>query len=596
MTIDMTRDNQGEWETDVLVVGSGAGALTAAVTAAELGTRVLVIEKGHLWGGTSATSGGTLWIPCSHHMQAAGVEDSPEEALTYLQALIGDEVPASKLRAYIEHAAKMLEFIENSSGVQFRCVNYADYHMDLPGAKECRSHEPLPITAGMLGASYHSLQPMHVAGQAFGRINWTILEARPIITHRPGWLWNMLKVSGRYFLDLPQRYKTSRDRRLTAGNALLGQLRLALDKREVPLKLGVSLKELLVEDGRCVGAIVDASGETRTIKARRGVILGAGGFERNANMRRDNFVTESSPRWSGSQQNNTGDAIQAAAKVGAQLAFMDAAWWAPVISLSDEDRARPMFVERSLPGCIIVNGKGQRYMNEAASYFMTGGEMMRLNSSDCPTLPSWFVFDAHYRAKYMVGPLLPGPASRDRFIKPSVWEVLRKGATIAELAQAMHVDADVLQATFERFNEFAAKGEDPDFQRGVNLYDRYYGDPRSQPNPCLATLSQAPFYAFKIFPGDIGTKGGVLTDEKARALNAQGEPIPGLYAIGNTSASVMGRTYPGAGSTLGPAMTFGYLAAHHLAQSTAEGASESTAEGASEDAAEGSSIEPRQTL
>ena len=555
------------WDTDLLVVGSGAGALTAAVTAAELGARVLVIEKGHLWGGTSATSGGTLWIPCSHHMQAAGVEDSPEEAYAYLHALVGDAVPESKLRTYIDQAAKMLAFIEAQGEVQFRCVQYADYHMDLPGAKECRSHEPLPITAGKLGQAYHSLQPMHVAGQAFGRINWTILEARPMITHRPGWLWNMLKVSGRYFLDLPQRYKTARDRRLTAGNALLGQLRLALDKRGVPLKLGVSLQELLMEDGRCVGARVNASGETIHIRAQRGVILGAGGFERNAELRREHFVTESSPLWSGSQQHNTGDAIQAAARVGAQLAFMDSAWWAPVISLSDEDRARPMFVERSLPGCMIVNGKGRRYMNESASYFIAGGEMMRLHSSDCPTLPSWFIFDATYRAQYMVGPLLPGPTAMDRKLKPSIWEVLRIGETIAELAQAIEVDASVLQATFERFNEFAAQGEDPDFQRGVNGYDRYYGDPRSQPNPCLATLTKAPFYAFKIFPGDIGTKGGVLTDDNGCALDSQGQTIPGLCAIGNTSASVMGRTYPGAGTTLGPAMTFGYLAAHHLAQS-----------------------------
>ncbi len=562
----MAQQDSPLWETDVLVVGSGAGALTAAVTAAELGIEALVIEKGHLWGGTSATSGGTLWVPCTRHMKEAGVEDNDGDAFAYIKGLVGDDVPDSKVRAYIDNAHRMLEFLEDKCDAEFRCVKYADYHMDLPGAKEYRSHEPLPLTAGKLGRPYSSLQPMHQAAQAFGRINWTIGEARPMITKRPGWMWTMVRVGARYFLDLPQRYKTTKDRRLTAGNALLGYLRRALDQRKVPLHLGVSLKELIVENGKCVGALVDFSGEERRIIARRGVILGAGGFERNAQMRHDNFVTESSPAWSGSQQLNTGDAIQAAERIGAKLEFMDSAWWAPSIRLGDEDRARPMFVERALPGCMIVNQHGKRYMNESASYHVAGGEMMRLNSDDCPTLPSWFIFDARFRSEYAVGPVLPGPEAMDKSLKPSIREVLKKAGSVAELAEKIAVPADALEATFARFNEFAAKGEDPDFQRGVNGYDRYYGDPRSEPNPCLAPLAKAPYYAIKIFPGDIGTKGGVLTDENGRALDDQGNPISGLYAIGNTSASVMGRTYPGAGSTLGPAMTFGYLAAHHAAQ------------------------------
>ncbi len=554
------------WETDVLVVGSGAGALTAALVAAERGTEALVIEKAHLWGGTSATSGGTLWIPCSRHMREAGSDDTPEEAFEYITALVGDEVPERKIRAYIDNAGKMLDFLEQHGGPVFHCVTYADYHMDLPGAKEHRSHEPLPITAGKLGRDYASLQPMHQAAQAFGRVNWTIGEARPMITRRPGWLWTTFKVMARYYLDLPQRYRTPRDRRLTAGNALLGQLRRALNARSIPVKLGVSLQELIVENGRVVGASVDVSGERRTIRARRGVILGAGGFERNAEMRRANFGTESSTDWSGSQPNNTGDAIRAAQRIGAALDLMDAAWWAPAIRLSDEDRARPMFVERALPGCMIVNQLGKRYMNESASYHVTGGEMMRLNSPECPTSPSWFLFDRKYHAQYPVGPFMPGPPGLDRAVKPSFKEILCKAETIADLAAQIGVDANVLETTFARFNEHAANGEDPDFNRGVNGYDRYYGDPRNEPNPCIRPLEHTPFYAVKIFPGDIGTKGGVVTDEHGRALSPSGEPIAGLYAIGNTSASVMGRAYPGAGSTLGPAMTFGYLAAHHVTQ------------------------------
>ena len=556
------------WTTDVLVVGSGAGALTAAVTAAELGLDTLVIEKGHLWGGTSATSGGTLWIPCTRHMAEAGIEDSPEEAFAYLHALIGDQVSESKLRAYIASAGKMLHFLEDKCGAKFRSVKYADYHMDLAGAREHRSHEPLPIYAGQLGRDYATLQPMHQGAQAFGRVNWTIVEARPMITRRPGWARNTFKVMARYYLDLPQRYRTARDRRLTAGNSLLGQLRRALNERKVPLKLGVALEEVITEAGQVVGARVDYSGQHHTILARRGVILGAGGFERNQSMREANLKTggTTSAFWSASQANNTGDAITAAERIGAKLEFMDCAWWAPAMRLGDEDRARPMFVERALPGCMIVNRQGERYMNESASYHVAGGEMMRLHSDTCSTIPSWFVFDARYRSQYAVGPLLPGPPAMDRAVKRGMRDVMKRGQTVAELARETGLPADALQTTFARFNDFAIKGEDPDFQRGVNGYDRYYGDPRSKPNPCLAPLAKAPFYAVKIFPGDIGTKGGVLTDENGCALDENDTPIRRLYAIGNSSASVMGRTYPGAGTTLGPAMTFGYLAAHHVAQ------------------------------
>ncbi len=494
------------------------------------------------------------------------MEDTAKEAFAYVKALVGDETPDSKIHAYIDNASRMLDFLERNGGPQFRCVNYADYHMDLPGAKQNRSHETLPITAGQLGPDYDSLQPMHQAGQAFGRVNWTIAEARPIITRGPGWWRSVLKVMLCYWLDLPQRLRTAKDRRLTGGNTLLGQLRRGLNQRNVPVLLGVACKDLILEGGRVVGAAVDANGEQRNIRARRGVILAAGGFERNNEMRNAHFATASSADWSGSQRNNTGDAILAAQRAGAALDLMDAAWWAPAFRLSDEERARPMFVERALPGCMIVNQRGRRYMNESASYHVAGGEMMRLDSPECPTAPSWFIFDAEYRGKYAVGPMLPGPPSWDGRVKASFKEVLRKGATVSELAAAIEVAPEVLEATFARFNEYADKGEDPDFDRGVNGYDRYYGDPRNSPNPCLKPLREAPFYALKIFPGDIGTKGGLVTDEHGRALDESGQPIAGLYAIGNTSASVMGRSYPGAGATLGPAMTFGYLAAQHAAQ------------------------------
>ena len=554
------------WETDLLVAGSGAGGLTAALTAAQLGIQPLVIEKGHQWGGTSATSGGTLWIPCSRHMREAGAADSPEDALAYIQALAAGEASEARIRAYIDHAGKMLDFLEAHGGPKFRCVDYADYHMDLPGARRNRSHEAAPITAGQLGPDFHSLQPTHPAGQAFGRVNWTISEARPIITRSKGWLKAVLKVMGRYWLDLPQRYRTPRDRRLTGGNALVGQLRRALNARDVPVKLGVALQDLMLEQGRVAGALVEIAGERRAIRARRGVVLATGGFECNDQMRRAHFQGFTSAAWSGAQRNNTGDAIEAAERAGAALSLMDAAWWAPAFRLADEDRARPMFVERALPGSLIVNGLGRRYMNEASSYHVAGGEMMQRNSPECPTAPSWFLFDAWYRSRYAVGPMMPGPPSWDGGLKASFREVLRKADSVAALAAAIGAEPAVLEAALARFNAHAAKGEDPDFGRGASGYDRYYGDPRNQPNPCLKPLDKPPYYALKIFPGDIGSKGGVVADAHGRALNGEGQPIPGLYAIGNCSASVVGRSYPGAGATLGPAMTFGYLAARHAAQ------------------------------
>ena len=554
------------WETDLLVAGSGAGGLTAALTAAQLGIQPLVIEKGHQWGGTSATSGGTLWIPCSRHMREAGAADSPEDALAYIQALAAGEASEARIRAYIDHAGKMLDFLEAHGGPKFRCVDYADYHMDLPGARRNRSHEAAPITAGQLGPDFHSLQPTHPAGQAFGRVNWTISEARPIITRSKGWLKAVLKVMGRYWLDLPQRYRTPRDRRLTGGNALVGQLRRALNARDVPVKLGVALQELMLEQGRVAGALVEIAGQRRAIRARRGVVLAAGGFECSDRMRKAHFQGFTSAAWSGAQRNNTGDAIEAAERAGAALDLMDAAWWAPAFRLADEDRARPMFVERALPGCLIVNGLGRRYMNEAASYHVAGGEMMQRNSPECPTAPSWFLFDAWYRSRYAVGPMMPGPPSWDGKLKASFREVLRKADSVAALAAAIGVEPAALEASLARFNAHAAKGKDPDFGRGASGYDRYYGDPRNLPNPCLKPLDKPPYYALKIFPGDIGSKGGVVADAHGRALNGKGQPIPGLYAIGNCSASVVGRSYPGAGATLGPAMTFGYLAARHAAQ------------------------------
>jgi 3-oxosteroid 1-dehydrogenase len=265
---------------------------------------------------------------------------------------------------------------------------------------------------------------------------------------------------------------------------------------------------------------------------------------------------------SGGQTNNTGDSIVAAVKIGAATRNMHSTWSAPVFSVPGEDRGRLSTIERALPGCIIVNQAGKRYLNEAASYHIVGQQMVQLNTADASTDPSWVIFDHRFRHKYPMGPLLP--ILPDWAQAKAVQQILKKAGSIAELAGKIGVDVGALTATVTRFNEHAAKGEDPDFQRGAAIYDRMYGDAANAPNPCLAPIVEAPFYAFPIYAGDIGTNGGLVTDDRARVLDPKGAPIPGLYAAGNNAATMMGESYPGAGATLGPGLTFGYVAGRDL--------------------------------
>jgi len=555
-----------ELTTDVLVVGSGASGLTAALTAADQGSKVLIIERGHLFGGTSATSGGTIWIPNNHLIAPAGGVDSEADAEQYIQALAGEFSSAEKIRAFVANAPRMFRYLDEKTDVKFETLEkYCDYHPELPGGKPgYRSCQALPIDCDVLGGEFESLQPPHVGTTAFGRINWTAREAHPLITQSKGAKQIFLKIAAKYYLDVKQRWKTTRDRRLTGGGALVARLRWSLKKRKVPLQLSTELVELCREGGRIVGAWVLNNGTPQRIRARQGVILAAGGFERNAEMRAKYLPGPTTPAWSAGNPFNTGLATIAAMQVGARTANMDSAWWAPGYKLADEDRARPMFVERSLPGSIMVDGAGQRFCNEAASYHVTGGLMAHGHrAADGGTVPSWFIFDARYRGKYALGPIFPGPPSFDRSIRPSMRAILRSAGSVGELAEAIGVPKENLVATVNRFNRHAETGVDVDFGRGDGLYDRYYGDPAVTPNSCLAPLLKAPFYAIPIQPCDIGTNGGMVTDENGQVIDESGASLEGLYAVGNCAASPMGKSYPAAGATLGPGMTFGYLAALH---------------------------------
>lgn len=561
--------NLSEYECDVLVVGSGAGALVAAVTAAQKGARVLVVEKTGMYGGTSATSGGGIWIPASHSALEQGQVDSPEEAFIYIKQLVGNTVPDIKIRSYVENARHMARHIEEISDLQFKAIPYTDYHAELPGGKMgYRSHETNTLSARDLPrVDFDTLRPSHPSATLFGFVPWTTMEAAPMVTRMPGWRKTMAKVLWRYYSDIPQRLRSKRSRFLVFGNAIAGHLKKAMNFYGSDLWLNAALTDLSKDDsGRIIGAIVKRGSKEVQVMAKKGVILGAGGFERNQKMRDEFLPGETRAEWTSGQEGNTGDAILAGQKVGASIELMDEAWWAPVIKVAEEDRGRPLFYERALPGCIIVDQSGKRYLNEARSYDVVGKEMIDASLEGRDTIPSWVVFDAKFRQKYPMGPLMP--VIPDWLHSRKIRDTFKKANSVAELARKMSIESTALEATIKRFNNFAISGKDEDFSRGDASYDQYYGDHNVSPNPNLAPLKQGPFYAVNIYPSELGTKGGLSTDESARVLNSEGRIIQGLYAIGNTSASVMGPAYPGAGSTLGPAMTFGYLAALDVVSDT----------------------------
>lgn len=549
-------------EVDVLVVGSGAGGLTAAINAADAHGDVLVIEKADEFGGTSATSGGGIWIPGSDLAREAGLEDSEEEAFAYVRPQSAANVPDETIRAFIHHAPKMLRWLHDETPVRYDSIPYPDYHVEYEGGKPgFRTHLPRTFDGRQLGDDILKLRGPSPAASLGGVINWSFADTNYLLFRHKGWQRVLAKMLWGYASDIPHRFRSRKDRRLTLGNALVGGLWVALKRRNIPVWLETPMIDLIEDDDGVAGAVVRHKGKVKRVRARRGVILAAGGFERNAEMRARYLPGSADPTISGSQVNNTGDAINAAAKIGAELRNMQSSWCAPVFRVPGEDRARLSAIERALPGSIMVNRDGRRFLNEAASYHVVAQKMIEGERNGEKTSPAWFVFDATYRSKYPAGalyPILPDWAQMK-----GVRETMKKAATVQELAAAIGVPAATLQATLARFNADALTGKDGEFDRGGPAYDRMYGDPAVMPNPTLAPIEKAPFYALPIYGGDIGTNGGIVTDENARALNADGHAIPGLYAVGNTAASVMGESYPGAGVTLGPAMTFGYVAGRH---------------------------------
>lgn len=557
-----------DWDhvVDLLVVGSGAGGMVCALKAHDEGAVVLLIEKGSQYGGSSAMSGGCLWVPNNHLMGELGIGDTPEAALAYLKETTGGVVSEDRLRAYVEAAPRMAQYLCEQTQLDLVVMpTYPDYYPTASGfCPGGRSLEAKSFRAGKLGDEFPRMREGAFQALILGRIALTIAEGRKLFCRERGRIGLMLRLFAGYWLDLPWRFESGRDRNLVMGNALVGGLRCSLLDRSIPLWLDTPARELLVEGGRVVGVAAERDGRTIRIRARKGVVLAAGGFEASQAMREEYLPRPTRARWSCGNPWNTGDAIEMGLAGGAATDLMGQAWWGPVAVVAGEARARMLFIEKSLPGGILVNRRGERFVNEALPYIDVVNAIYERNKPEAPTIPCFLIHDARFRRKYPCGPLLPGAQQPDWILPRRLKrDFLRRADTLEGLARRLGIDAQGLVRSVARFNELARSGEDGDFQRGGSIFQRYYGDRRVEPNPCLGPIEKPPFYGVATYPGDLGTKGGLRTDASARVLNRADEPIPGLYAIGNCAASVMGRAYPGPGSTLGPATTFGFIAACH---------------------------------
>jgi 3-oxosteroid 1-dehydrogenase len=547
-------------EFDVVIIGSGAAGLTAALRLAHDGVRVVVLEKSSHFGGSTARSGGALWIPGNEVLRSAGVVDTPEQAETYLAEVVGGDATAARQQALLDHGPAMVSFVRAQTPVEFAWVaGYADYYPELPGGRAAgRTIEPVPLDGRVLGTELANLAPPYLAAPGGIAVTATDYRWLSLGLRNPRGLLTLVRLAGRTV-----RARLLRRHLLSMGQALVAGLRAGLLRRQVPVWLDTPMTDLRVTDSRVDGVWVNRQGRRTLVRARHGVLLTTGGFEHNERMRQQFQRAPIGTEWTVGAASNTGDGIEAGERLGAALDLMDDAWWGPSIPLP----SGPYFclAERSLPGGLVVNGVGRRFINEAVPYVDAVHAMYEHDSPETPHIPAWLVFDQRYRDRYLFAGRFAGQKLPRRWYTSGA---IHRESTLDDLAGSIGVPAAALRETVERFNGFAGTGVDVDFHRGESAYDRYYGDPRNHPNPCLGALVKPPFYAAKLVPGDLGTKGGLRTDERARVLRPDGTPIAGLFAAGNATAAVMGHSYAGAGATIGPAMTFGYIAAKELATVT----------------------------
>jgi succinate dehydrogenase/fumarate reductase flavoprotein subunit len=559
---------------DLVVVGSGAAGMSAALTAHDLGLSVLIVEKTPWIGGSTAYSGGATWMPNNAHQVAAGAAETEGEAMTYLQAEVGNHGQPDLWEAFLEAGPKAIEFLEAKTHLKFSMRPVApDYHPDQPGGTlGYRVLDPLDFDARVMGDKLALIRPPIPEFTVFGGM----MVGRKDIPH----MFTMLRspASALHAAGILARH--ARDRlihgratRLVLGSAMAGRLAHSVFQAGIELVTEAAAEDLCVEDGRVTGLTLRTKEGTHHVAARCGVVLAAGGAAR-ARMLEDTLHPHGD-HWSMSPEGSTGDSLVLTASLGVEPAQGNIAplFYAPVSLLPQPDGSvRPfphLFLDRAKPGVYAVDGTGQRFVNEASSYHDFVRAMLGHGTGRVPEGAIWLLADHTTLRRYGLGAVRPFPAPVGAHVRSGY---LKRAKTLAGLARAIGISADALTATAARVTGFAATGVDEDQGKGGNAYNRYLGDASVVPNPCLGPLAQGPFYAIQLHPGDIGASVGLPIDPQARVVTPEGRPVPGLFACGNDANSIMGGTYPGAGITLGPALTFGYIAAHSAAgKSTAAG-------------------------
>jgi len=543
-----------EMTVDVLVLGSGAGGLVSALTAKELGLQALVVEKSARLGGSSAISGGGIWLPCNPLLKSSGVTDTPDLARRYLAAVIGDAGPSAspeRQAAFVDGAVDMSVFLQRR---QVKLVHswHPDYYAQLPGGlNPGRSVESDFVDGRSLGWLLEKLPPRAAPLVTLSRENGSVYRgARSLGNFRTLVRATLRTISARL----------RGEDVLSMGRGLVGQLLLEVQREQIPVWTESVASEPVVENGRIVAMTVTCGGEATLVRVKRGVLIATGGFARNDKMREQYSPPPVGTAWTMANAGDQGDGIKLGMSLGGVTALMDEAWWMPAMRMPPDGRVQFAQYERCLPGSIIVDSSGKRFFNEAVPYMEVGQWILKRNA-EVPAVPCWLIFDRTYRRRYVFG-------ARPPWITPRSWTksgIIKTAESISELAKQCGIDTDGLSGTVARFNEFARSGRDDDFHRGEVPYDLHFGDPTNKPNPCLGPVLQAPFYAVAIYPGDVGTCGGLLTDQHARVLTEGGAPVTGLYATGNATAPVSGTVYPGAGMSIAASMVFGRLAVQHMA-------------------------------
>ncbi|MFM0616324.1 FAD-dependent oxidoreductase [Paraburkholderia nemoris] len=563
----MKQDN--EYFCDVLVVGSGCSGMSAAITAASKGLKVLVIEKEPKFGGSTARSGGWLWIPNTALAKVQGIYESEGAARTYLQHEAGDSFDGERVDAFIKNGPEAVDFFTSKTAVRFDMpLVFPDYHAEAPGGTQGgRSMVTRPFDGRELGSLIKDLAPalpeLTVFGMMLGSGKEIVHFMR--VTKSVKSAWYVTKRLSRHFADV---MKFGRGMTLTNGNALAGRLAKSLMDFNVPLWLNTKAISLTKENGRVTGALLQREGSKVRVVARRGVVLASGGFPYDIERRKQLFphAPNGTEHYSPSPTGNTGDGLRMAEAVGGQVSttLPNAAAWVPVSRLTRKDGSTgimPHFIDRAKPGVISVLRDGRRFTNEGNSYHDFVQALVKA-SKPGEEISAHLICDHKTLRTYGLGSVAPFPMPIGRYLRVGY---LTQASSIGELAGKIGVDSLNLRETVRAFNTEAQQGRDPVFGKGSKAYNRYQGDALRSPNPCIAPIEKGPFYAIKIQIGDIGTFAGLKADSSCRVLDSTGMPIDGLFAVGNDACSIMGGNYPGAGITLGPALTFGYIAGNAIA-------------------------------